>query len=545
MNRIIFISVLLISVIFFVISSKAGNEVEIARLIKSNIENYNFRSIEEEMAAKELYNENLHKPFWTNINFTAFLGKIKNTASEEGMEPSDYAIDTESGTDDEDIALSDMQKTSVVLKFIRDIKFGRANKNINDSSNIVATLKEEFKTLVNSADTERALGMLAPQSLEYKNLKNILNKTKDLNDDDKPLAFGKDDVLRPGIIDNRISSIRKRLTNLGYHGIVIGSQNNMHRYDYNLKQAVEKFQRHNALDQDGNIGYETYKALYLSKDEKINKIKLSMERLRWADEKLKTADKYIVVNIARFTATAYENGAEVFSTPIIVGQTETKTPSFLGSISSAKFNPDWTPTDRILRTYVIPRIKADPSIVWKEGYIFEKYSEGHYERVELNEHEIANLNPDNFPPYRIRQLPGNNNLLGKIRFDLTNSYAVYMHGTPFQFLFDKTKRAYSSGCVRVKEIEKLTNFVLNDNSKLDSSDISAKLNSQENSEVSEFYALNKEIPVYVTYLTAFADAKGNASFLGDIYNEDSKLYTQLHAANKNTKYTNLAINNLE
>lgn len=529
MNRIIIISVLIVSAIFVAISSsKAGNEVEIARIIKLKIEKYNFSSLETEMAAKELYDENLFKPFWINKDFTAFLGSIKNSAAEEGLEPSDYIVNVDyDHSSDEAIALSDLEKSNVVLKFIKDLKFGRANKNISDSSNVVATLKEEFKKLHDSADGEKVIGMMAPRSLEYRNLRKILVKTNSLKENDNEVSFDKKEVLRPGIVDSRISAIREKLHDLGYHPMVIGSQQNNNKYDKNLRIAVERFQNDNALDKDGNIGFETYQALYLPKDEKIRKIKLSMERLRWADEKLKDADKYILVNIAKFTATAYENGVVAFSTPVIVGQEETKTPSFLGSISSAKFNPDWTPTDRILRTYVIPRIKADPTLVWKEGYIIEKFSDGEYVRADLDDNMIASLEPTSFPPYRIRQLPGKTNVLGKVRFDLTDSYAVYMHGTPYQFLFNNSKRADSSGCIRIKEIEKLTEFVLNDNSSLEMDKVSEKLNPEADNLTSEFYSLKKEIPVYVTYLTASADSKGNAIFVNDIYDEDKKLYTQL------------------
>ena len=119
----------------------------------------------------------------------------------------------------------------------------------------------------------------------------------------------------------------------------------------------------------------------------------------------------------------------------------------------------------------------------------------------------------------VRQLPGTSNSLGLVKFLFPNSHSIYLHDTPSKSLFEKEKRAFSHGCIRLAEPKKLAMYLLRDDPEWTSS----KINEAMNRGVEKFVALKKSVPVYISYFTCWVDKKGNLQFRDDVYKRDERL----------------------
>jgi L,D-transpeptidase YcbB len=117
---------------------------------------------------------------------------------------------------------------------------------------------------------------------------------------------------------------------------------------------------------------------------------------------------------------------------------------------------------------------------------------------------------------KIRQLPGEKNSLGKVKFLFPNSFNIYFHDTPAKSLFEKDKRAYSHGCIRLAEPEKMANYLLKDQPEWTPERIAEAMNSGNEQHVN----LKKRIPVIITYYTSWVDENGLINFRDDIYSHD-------------------------
>jgi murein L,D-transpeptidase YcbB/YkuD len=126
---------------------------------------------------------------------------------------------------------------------------------------------------------------------------------------------------------------------------------------------------------------------------------------------------------------------------------------------------------------------------------------------------------------RLRQKPGGQNSLGKVKFMYPNSNNIYLHDTPAKSLFNNDDRAFSHGCVRVEKARDLAILI----TKEDGNWTEAKVDERMNGSKETTYNLKKKIPVYIAYFTAWADENGNVAFFEDIYNRDNRLAGMLYA----------------
>ncbi len=286
-------------------------------------------------------------------------------------------------------------------------------------------------------------------------------------------------------------------------------------FDKCLEDAVKNFQLRHGLEADGVVGKSTRKVLNIPIEDKIDKILLNIDRVKWLprDED----NRYIIVNIPEYMLHYIENGKEIDKIPVIVGKKRHNTPIFKGDISYIVLNPYWKVPAGIVRKEIIPHMIRDPRYLKKEGL-----------EIHLNWYERSRkINPYNIYwedyyhtnlkfPYRIMQAPGPKNALGKIKFKFPNRFNVYLHDTPVKRLFKKTKRAFSHGCVRVSEPIKLFKtiaLVNNINIRKSKKILKGKRKVQIN--------LKNKIPVYIIYLTAgYNVKKAQVEFRDDIYGYD-------------------------
>lgn len=280
-----------------------------------------------------------------------------------------------------------------------------------------------------------------------------------------------------------------------------------------LWNAVKRFQNRHGLEVDGVVGPQTLSMLNTSHDDQKDRIILAMERWRWLPKNL--GHRYIIVNIPHFQLTAYEKDKKVLEMKIIVGRQYRKTPTFFSEVYEIRFNPAWHVPQGIFRKDKLPKILEDPSYVTRKGFkVYDAFTGTPRDpySVDWEQDDI-----------RLVQPPGNQNALGKIRFTLKTTNDVYLHGTPDHQLFNKTQRAFSSGCIRVEDPVKLATYMFND----DDAWSSEKISQETSKTTTRNVPLKSAVPLYVLYMTVWVDDKGTPYFLNDLYGRDRALIRDL------------------
>jgi L,D-transpeptidase YcbB len=287
-------------------------------------------------------------------------------------------------------------------------------------------------------------------------------------------------------------------------------------FDKNLKMAVIDFQSRHGLDVDGVVGPATLSALNTSLEEKVKRIRLNLERWRWMPEDL--GSRNVQVNIADFQLKAFEQGQAVLEMKIIAGRDYRQTPVFSDRISYMVLNPSWYLPQSIAVKDKLPLIKKNP------GYLAQQkikvYSGWKSDAREINPYHIdwSKVTASNFY-YRLRQSPGLNNALGRIKFMFPNRFNVYLHDTPSRELFNKTNRTFSSGCIRIQHPEELALYLLKDDPRWNQERLGKALDSMKEQSI----RLLSPVPVHLLYWTAFVDKDGVVQFRNDIYGRDAQL----------------------
>ena len=229
---------------------------------------------------------------------------------------------------------------------------------------------------------------------------------------------------------------------------------------------------------------------------RLEQLLMNMDRMRWLANN--PSGNLIVVNIPEFVLHVYEGKQKAFDIDVVVGKEGHNTMMFNGDLNQVVFSPYWNVPPSIVAKEILPAIEKNPNYLAKENM------------------EITG-NDDGLPV--VRQKPGASNALGKVKFLFPNSFNIYFHDTPAKSLFEKDKRAYSHGCIRLKEPEKLANYVLRNQPEWTPEKIEDAMNSGEQ----KFVRVKDPIPVLITYYTAWADDNGRLNFREDIYGHDERL----------------------
>ncbi len=306
------------------------------------------------------------------------------------------------------------------------------------------------------------------------------------------------------------AALVERLNLVGIDTTAIDVTSN--RYDSATEQAVIQFQQIHGLKPDGIIGKNTLKWLNTSIKERARILALNSERLRlWKLD----ADSTMVVNVPDFRLRYRNDGETYFEAKVIVGRTSRKTPLINTNMDAVILNPTWNVPRKIMVSDILPAVKQDTTYLEKNHYkiIKDWFSD---QAVDPDELDWKTVVPQHFP-YHIQQNSGPTNALGLYKFNTPNRNAIYLHDTPSKYLFNQETRAFSSGCIRVQNADKLADLLVNSHT---SDRERAKM--AENEDVSESnYTINlrKRIPVHIIYQTAWVEA-GQVQYRNDIYQYD-------------------------
>lgn len=241
------------------------------------------------------------------------------------------------------------------------------------------------------------------------------------------------------------------------------------------------------------------------------KLALNAQRLRL----IPSFSNGIFVNIPSYQLYYIRNGRQVLQSKVIVGTTERKTPVMISKLSNVVVNPPWNVPPTIKSKDLIPKFSRNPGIVEKSGYELLDSRGNKVNPSSINWAQYKGK--ENTFPYHIRQKPGDNAALGRYKFNMPSSDAIYLHDTPNHGLFSKSHRALSSGCVRVNKSDELATLLLKEAGWSD-----AKKSSVLASKKTTSAPIRSDNPVYLYYVTAWVE-NGKVHTLSDIYKYDTKL----------------------
>lgn len=260
-----------------------------------------------------------------------------------------------------------------------------------------------------------------------------------------------------------------------------------------LEAAVKNYQQRNGFQPNGIVNDSLAATLNVPAEQRLQQILLNMNRSLWMQAA--NDSNRLEVNIPSFMLYAYEGHNKAFDMPVVVGKEGSGTVMFSGNINQIVFAPQWRLPSSIVQNEILPAMKRDPS-----------YLKNHHMEVVGRSENL----PD------IRQLPGKDNALGRVKFLFPNSYDIYLHDTPDKTAFAKKDRALSHGCIRVADAEKLAQYLLRGQSEWNAQKIAASMKGTKEEKV----AVNNPELVLITYYTAWVDDSGALNFRNDIYGHD-------------------------
>ena len=321
--------------------------------------------------------------------------------------------------------------------------------------------------------------------------------------------YGRDGLLQAGVSDPNVKLLRARLMASGE--LASGNANSAY-FDLEVEEALKRFQASNGLAPTGMADKRTVAALNVPADVRLKQLKVNLTRLQ--DLVLKTAKKYVVVNIPAAQIEAVEGGQIYARYAGVVGRPERPTPLLHSTISDLNFNPSWKLPPTVISEDLIPRGRqmqqGGKNVLVKFG--IDAY-DGSGKKVDPTAINWEKVRPGT---YSYRQKPGKENPLGFLKINFDSAHSVYMHDTPSDRIFGRNFRSESSGCIRVHNIENLAAWLLAGQKPWSPDLIAEKKESGERLDV----RLKRPVPLLFAYITAWATSDGVVQFRRDIYQKD-------------------------
>ncbi len=269
-----------------------------------------------------------------------------------------------------------------------------------------------------------------------------------------------------------------------------------------LAEGITHIQERFGMKATGTLSKDLIAQMNVPLRDRIEQILINMGRMRWMPSQ--PNGTLIIINIPEFILHLFENGKKEFDMNVVVGKDGHSTTQFTGTLNQVVFAPYWNIPPRIVTNEILPEVEKN------KNYLEENEME-----------DQGDKDGDGIPD--IRQLPGDKNALGKVKFLFPNSFDIYLHDTPAKSLFSQQKRAFSHGCIRLADAQKMAEYLLRNDPDWDVTKISDAMNAKEQKVVK----LKDKAEVFITYYTAWVDDAGRLNFREDVYGHDKKVRSLL------------------
>ncbi len=478
------------------------------------------------------YLQRSFEPAWIsndklNQHANAMIKAIRD-ATEHGLEPADYHLSLIEKYENvmKQQASADLQVqmkleillTDAFMLFGSHLYFGKVDPEKVKAEWKIQRKEPELRLdirlqeALSKNDIQGAFHELTPRIKSYEKLKTRLAFFRGIETQEwNIIPF--EGAIKTGTQSRQLPACRKRLKLLGYEVSELSSE----WYDDDFERTVKRFQLNNGLNPDGVIGRMTTEAMNIHPTKRIETIRVNMERIRWLP--LKFPNRFILVNIANAELDLIEGSDTLTSMRAIVGRHYRRTPIFSANMTYLVFSPTWTVPPGILRNDILPELKKGPEYLDRKNMRILRPDGTEVDYASINWETISTTNF----PYMVRQNPGPDNALGRVKFMFSNQYNVYIHDTPTRGLFAQEDRALSSGCIRIEKPFELALTLLAANPQWTPERINAAMNSAREQTVT----LPTALPVVMVYFTAWTDGADKIQFRKDVYNRDAPVMQAL------------------
>ncbi|HYF33626.1 MAG TPA: L,D-transpeptidase family protein [Chitinophagaceae bacterium] len=474
--------------------------------------------------ANAIYKENQHQLIWslkgqTNRIADNLYSFITN-AKLYGLFPQDYGYyqlrnmrqqmegDTLAQKDAALWARHDLMLTNYFFSLVKDLKHGRLPKDSTtlrtDSVLTDSFFLQQLQSAIQSRQVNEVLQSLEPNHAGYDSLKAYL----------------------PLFLDSARLIQYTRLSWPYKDSIAFYKSLNQRLYEEQLLDtltanpdtamlaaAIRKYQQSKKMKVTGKASESLVSSLNMTDQERFKAIAINMDRYKHLPDTMPLT--YIWVNLPSFMLTVWDSGYVEMESRVIVGTPKTSTPLLKSDITNFITYPQWTVPYSIIFKEMLPQIKKNIGYLAKENLMVVDKNDSVLDPAQI---DWKKLSKTNFP-YLLKQREGDNNSLGVIKFNFRNKYSVYLHDTNARWLFSKSQRALSHGCVRVKEWDQLARFLVrNVQDKYPVDSLQTWIKRQEKHVVSGF----QKVPVYIRYFTCEGKG-GKLNFFEDIYKQDRVL----------------------
>jgi murein L,D-transpeptidase YcbB/YkuD len=476
----------------------------------------------------DFYRQRGYRYAWTSSRQVDGLLTLADASVDEGLRPRDFHAqqirDSVSGLPPSDFPASarvdaDILLSDSLLRLVHHRRYGKVDpQRIDDSWNHMEgpranDLVDDLERAVSASDLQIEVEGLASRPAFYTRLKKGLARYRRIADAGGWPSVPAGKSLKPGMSDSRVPVMRERLRATGDYQ---GSASESRKYDKGLEAAVLAFQKRHHLGVDGIVGPATLAAMNISAEERVDQIRVNLERMRWVYDDL--PDDLLLVDIAGQEVQLRRGEEIVWTSRVIVGREERPTPVFRDQIEYLEINPNWTVPPTILKKDILPAMRKNPGYLKKKG--LQVVTRG---GKPVSAGSVDWNTPAASFPYMIRQPPGDKNALGQVKFMFPNRFSVYLHDTPNRNLFQKPRRLYSSGCVRVERPWELAELVLNNPKRWNQEKFEEIVASRK----TRWVHLKQPLPVILAYWTAEAGKDGEVMFREDVYQRDSAVLSAL------------------
>jgi murein L,D-transpeptidase YcbB/YkuD len=477
-------------------------------------------------AEVEFYAQRQWQPVWDDSRYQALLTALDDTYT-DGLDPEDYSVSRlrdlpRDNNSPAQAAERDILATRAYLLALEHLIHGKVDPR---------TLDSQWNFSARQFDPEHGL-VLAREAVEKNDIAGIFNRARpDAPQYNKLRAAlanlraiaqsggwttvpAADSALKPGDSSARVPPLRQRMRQAGL--LPDGAVAKPEVYDPALVDAVKRFQTEAYLDADGVVGASTVAAMNVPVQRRIEQARINLERARWLLHELK--GNLVIVDIAGYRIAYIHDGEVKWRSRVQIGKEYRSTPVFKSAINRITLSPGWVVPSGILRKDTLPAIRRDPNYLTRNNIsVYDSAGQ-----------KVAPSSVDWSKPGNItlRQTPSANGSLGEIAIRFPNSYSVYLHDTPHKALFAQTRRATSSGCIRVENIHDLAVLLLDDPVNWNREAMQKVIDERKTREV----PLKNPVPILLAYWTMDVDDDGYISFKPDVYKRDDRVLAALGKA---------------
>ncbi|MEO6912046.1 MAG: L,D-transpeptidase family protein [Edaphobacter sp.] len=493
-------------------------------------------------AVTTFYDDRNFELAWTRggkptVSALAFIDQFDDAAA-KGLNPEDYdaslwpaRVQKLAGKSADAISVFDVVMTVNVMRYISDLRIGRVNPShfnfdINVQSKKYNLAEFVSDHVVDATDVPKLIAGVEPDSEQYRQTEMALGHYLALakqqqEDGSQPLPA----VAKAVTVGERYEAAAELLKRLQLEGDAPADEAGPPEdkpaprvFTKELSEAVKRYQHRHGIEENGKLGPQTVKSLNVPMAERVVQLQSALERWRWLPDQY--LNPRLLVNLPEFVLRGYTPDHKLdFKMKVVVGKVvgQHQTPVFAHMMKYLVFRPYWNVPSSIVKKEIAPHMAAD------HGYL------------QSHNFEVTDRKGDVLTSYTVKQVaqggvmvrekPGPKNSLGLVKFMFPNQYDIYLHSTPAPYLFDRSRRDFSHGCIRVQKPADLAVWVLEGQLDKDKQpwDLEKVQDAMNNGQDNHTVSLKTPIPIVIFYVTGEVEDDGEVHFFDDIYGYDADM----------------------